>query len=849
MIFFGLGFANICCSIGLGRLTSKSSYVQYSTDDLLVSRPNRTELLILQCIFKPNRIIYQPYIRRFPSILSNRSFSLPVISPPLSPSFSPSSALKCSGKKMDIPELPRRIHTVGEEPLAGHIIPLVHYMLGFQLDIKKKYELWSLVGPEPVRFSLLEFENLTGLNCEYIEDLERPQCGFTKELTSFWGMLGVHVAAGPSTEEIIAAFGRCKGWSRDDRKRLAYLAIFTGYIEGRKYSNPTRVSLARLVMELERFENYPWGRVAFKVLMDSLKGKDISDCYTINGFAQALQEFDVEDTPTENIIKLMFVKKPWKWTMEHWEVPGARVNTKPAVVSPAKKKVVKENSPRPRKKARKEAPAEAPAEASEEAPAESSEEVHTVARSEVTMTVGGLTTEDIKTMFKDIDDAMSEGFGTCLKEIKYLSERVEAVEKKVGITTKRKGTSSQNRGTWTSSQNTTSLPKKMLEPGSESVNGTNVGRKRLPEDKGPDVPADASSSKDKAPEPSLVLLDKNQSTISGKEGCAALALCRAKSDRTRRLAPSQQSPYTANSTAKVIIPNKKLYPGYNPFAPIDKKKLKELADWLKTCPNYRTALNKKPRTSRTWWYHILQTSLEWLEDCHIDAWINVLRKRYDANPQHFRSERMCFLDHLFAQQWRFNFKDFKDSEPDQNGLGRRLPGGAWNYYAGTIPSFCQSNKVWGTDIYDIYAPVNYSDTHWIAMWISIPKRHIVVFDSICSSISPEELDVVMEPFLYMVPYLLVECASSDEQRAQYSLEPFTYERQTNIPAAQAGDCGVFTLKYIECHALGIEFSKKDFAKANEKTMRDKMAVDIFQELPDAHEFENKDNDANLGAYE
>nr|VDD60020.1 unnamed protein product [Brassica oleracea] len=204
---------------------------------------------------------------------------------------------------MDIPELPRRIHTLGEEPPAVHIISyhtcwtlhtalkkalhddeyeelkelklgvfikfqelgfdwasrLVHYMLGFQLNIKKKYELWSLVGPEPVRFSLLEFENLTGLNCEYIEDLERPHCVVTKELTSFWEMLGVHVKAGPSTQEIIAAFERCEGWSRDDRKRLAYLVIFTGYIEGRKYSTPTRVSLARLVMELERFENYPWG--------------------------------------------------------------------------------------------------------------------------------------------------------------------------------------------------------------------------------------------------------------------------------------------------------------------------------------------------------------------------------------------------------------------------------------------------------------------------------------------------------------------------------------------------------------------------------------------------------------
>ncbi|CAN6936632.1 unnamed protein product, partial [Brassica oleracea] len=506
-------------------------------------------------------------------------------------------------------------------------------------------------------------------------------------------------------------------------------------------------------------------------------------------------EFDVEDTPAENIIKLMLVKKPWKWTMDCWEVI-------------AKKKVVKEDSPRPRKKARKEA--------SEEAAAEASEEVHT--------TVGGLTKEDIKTIFKDIVDGMREGFGTCLKEIKYLSERVEAVEKKVDITTKWKGTPAQN---------TTPPPKPTLKPASESVNGTNAGRKSLPEDKGPDVLADASSSKDKAPKPSL----KEDARYLEKRD-AALALCRVNSDRTKKLATSQQSPYTANSTAKVIISNKKLYRGYNPFAPIDKKKLKELADWLKTCPHYRTPLDKKPQTSRTWWYQILRTSLEWLEDC-----------RYDANPQHFRSERMCLLDHLFSQQWRFNYKDFKDSEPDQNCLGRRLPGGAWNYYACTTPSFCQSNKVWGTDIDDVYAPVNYNDTHWIVMWISIPKRHIVVWDSICSSIFPEDLDVVMEPFLYMVYYLLVECAPSDEQRAQYSLEPFTYERPTNIPPVRAGDCGVYTLKYIECHALGIEFSKKDFAKANGKTMRDKMAVDIFQELPDAHEFKNKDNDANLGAYE
>ena len=139
------------------------------------------------------------------------------------------------------------------------------------------------------------------------------------------------------------------------------------------------------------------------------------------------------------------------------------------------------------------------------------------------------------------------------------------------------------------------------------------------------------------------------------------------------------------------------------------------------------------------------------------------------------------------------------------------------------------------DVDDIYAPVNFKNQHWIAIWISIPKRHIVVWDSIVSHISPEELDEVMEPFVTMVPYLLVECALSDEQKVQYTLEPYTYARQTDgVPQCRAGDCGPFALKYIECHALGMEFPKA-FNKRNGKSIREKMAVDIFQELPMCHE--------------
>lgn len=210
---------------------------------------------------------------------------------------------------------------------------------------------------------------------------------------------------------------------------------------------------------------------------------------------------------------------------------------------------------------------------------------------------------------------------------------------------------------------------------------------------------------------------------------------------------------------------------------------------------------------------------------------------------------MCFLDHAFSQQWRNNYNEFKNDVGDANGLGRRLPGGAWNYHSGEVPSFCQSMKVWGEDVDDIYAPVNFNDTHWIAIWISIPNRHIVVWDSILRHITPVQLDEVMEPFIYMVPYLLCECAVTDEQRAKYTLEPYTYERPTiGVPQCHSGDCGPFALKYIECHALGMDFPRA-FCSRNGKIIREKMALDIHEELPMCHEWENKDNDDNLGTYD
>ncbi|KAG5410402.1 hypothetical protein IGI04_006721 [Brassica rapa subsp. trilocularis] len=639
---------------------------------------------------------------------------------------------------------------------------LVHFLLCFQLDIKKKFELWSLVVSQPVRFSLIEFEHLTGLNCDYIKDLENPRCEVTTEMAAFWEKMRVDIDTGPSIEQITEAFYNCDEWSRDDRMRLGYLAIYAGYIEGKKFSSATLASLARLAKDLtqtgytvdgfiqvlqvwayyampELGANYgsPIPNRPSPLLLAYKGGKRQRKCFKaaihkqtiVKNFVQ--KDFDemfpkwdgdVDDPAADNIIKVMFNDPGWEWTMECWPVTGTRKVVKMEVipvkneVSPVKSEsVVKEESSRPRKKARKGSSVSA------ETPAAGSE---------------GMTHQQIEKSLKDISDAINLGFGTCLKELKLLADRMEAVEKKVGITNR--GGSSDDRQLTT----TSNPPKPVDEPGSESVNGAKAGQKEAKE---PSLTTEPSSSRElclvspaddlPSDDPSLLILDKQVSTASD-------------------LLVEEARRQTKKETALVGG-------GYDPFAPIDKMKSKELTAWVQKDPSYKLPLKKN----------------------HVDVEVDSIR--------------------------RFG----------------------------------------GVDVDDIYAPVNFKNQHWIAIWISIPKRHIVVWDSIVSHISPEELDEVMEPFVTMVPYLLVECALSDEQKVQYTLEPYTYARQTvGVPQCRAGDCGPFTLKYIECYALGIEFPTA-FDKKHGKTIREKMALDIFRELPKCHEWENQDNDENLATYD
>ncbi|CAA7059542.1 unnamed protein product [Microthlaspi erraticum] len=162
---------------------------------------------------------------------------------------------------------------------------IAHAMLCFQVVCKKKYEIWSAVGANPIRFSLHEFSAITGLNCEYVENLETPDAPATDAVCEFWERLGVNVEVGPSIDQLAEACEWAGEWPREDKLRLGYLAIYAGFIQARRSAAETPVKLARLVLDLEKFEEYPWGRVCFLQLIKSIKGVDLEKSgYVLEGF-------------------------------------------------------------------------------------------------------------------------------------------------------------------------------------------------------------------------------------------------------------------------------------------------------------------------------------------------------------------------------------------------------------------------------------------------------------------------------------------------------------------------------------------------------------------------------------
>ncbi|CAA7025700.1 unnamed protein product [Microthlaspi erraticum] len=216
----------------------------------------------------------------------------------------------------------------------------------------------------------------------------------------------------------------------------------------------------------------------------------------------------------------------------------------------------------------------------------------------------------------------------------------------------------------------------------------------------------------------------------------------------------------------------------------------------------------------------------------MDAITNLFRQRMKLHPEWFRSDQIFFGDSAPSMLWtRDKFERFKNFEPDRHGLGKWLPGGATDLFEGKTPLLCQILKKWEVDIDEIYFPWNVKDNHWVALMISLPKRHITVWDSIPNYLKENVLSASIEPVAVIVPYLHRFMADIND-RYRYSFAHFTHEYISGgdvLAQDNATDCGVYRLKFIDYHSLGMLFPRTLCGK-NMRAIRAKLAAEIHHEI-------------------
>ncbi|ESQ50269.1 hypothetical protein EUTSA_v10002316mg [Eutrema salsugineum] len=176
---------------------------------------------------------------------------------------------------------------------------LIQALIARQLVTKQKYELWTVFGGQPLRFSLPEFQDITGLNCSlFDEGYETPSSEvILKEPDIYWRRwIG---------DDVKTTCADIASWLRDDKEmpgerriRLALLLIVDCVLIANHQTHTPTPRYVRMVDNLEEFFSFPWGRESFLKTVWSMRPPRVTGPKSKDGpvslFCKQLQQKSIK---------------------------------------------------------------------------------------------------------------------------------------------------------------------------------------------------------------------------------------------------------------------------------------------------------------------------------------------------------------------------------------------------------------------------------------------------------------------------------------------------------------------------------------------------------------------------
>ncbi|CAA7032673.1 unnamed protein product [Microthlaspi erraticum] len=692
-----------------------------------------------------------------------------------------------------------------------------------------------------------------------------------------WSLFGD--GEGPSWHELNGALGRCSTWTYEQKRMLALLFVVHIGIYGISRSSRISFKHAKRVLVPESFESYPWGRVGFKELMESIKvAKLDGKTYVVHGCVHALLIWAYEAIP---IIGEKFGKRRGNIEIPllRWESCRNRYNLE-ALVEEEKKKTGLDKV-RVRQLVLKPLEEIYPVWAGEEAGGdikldnmirdivggcldescwETEEQLLNKKKRKKKLEVVVDSDDDLvekplrkisstkkeeqktkKMEPRDYSDSESQkktedGLGWDGRDIRKPSEGL-ADEALANVL----NTILENLLSWEgivvateveTSQEGITITRTIRNPAYDYKKPT---RRKLElndpiEKLGGDRPAGKTpfiipQLSDGEDDEFLMKAFAANAQQLGRQGKQDKAKVRPTPSPDILLSPKQSRPRSAvkeeavrpTPSPDILLSPKQSRPRsavkekrkaginpqatYDPLEKVDRKKKVALLEYVKTY------LDNPIESSRPVadFYLTLMTPKQqwavdeygWLSDLHMVAGMNMFRQRVQNK----------YLGHE---------KTFEFS------IGHE------NHYNGIAPDCAVTNKKWVKDVDTLYIAHNILNTHWVAVEVDLLIKRVKVYDSIYSAFDVDVVKESVKPYMKLVPLLLRHVAPKEEKQQMGGIA-YNFYLVKGLPQNdQTGDCGVYTLKAIECLALGRTLTGID--DTNVGDIRIKYAAEMMAEV-------------------
>ncbi|CAN7048521.1 unnamed protein product [Brassica oleracea var. botrytis] len=174
------------------------------------------------------------------------------------------------------------------------------YILSRQLKVNQKNQVWFRFAGNPIRFSLREFAIVTGLPCGKFPKISRKNKKERMAETLYWPTLfgGTYVV---SVSSVIRLLRKKTVVDKEIRIKYALLALVSSVLMPTNLKSKIPKEYVEMIKDLNEFFLFPWGRLAFDMLMTSIKERDevalYQNTFALKGFVHAMQLLMVEAVP------------------------------------------------------------------------------------------------------------------------------------------------------------------------------------------------------------------------------------------------------------------------------------------------------------------------------------------------------------------------------------------------------------------------------------------------------------------------------------------------------------------------------------------------------------------------